>query len=327
VNTNLLQVKLLIYYQVKFPLREKMEIVDFQELNTGSISDVYSYTLTYEMNQKTYSEPRVLKLYVKGIVGADRALKERHALRNLHEEGFPVPGSTLVEVDEAHLGGSFVIMERIEGQSLWEAIERADEERRRELMGLFSGLLADLHSLHWEVLVPNLKINDEYTLIKREIYNLKQSGSEIQPVVEWLHARRDLVPCKRPTITHRDYHPHNVIITDAGVYEGIIIDWGWQISDPRFDLGWTLTALERSELREFRDDVLAEYERQRGEKVEQLEYFEVLASAYWLMHNVQALKNLQNGRRAALTANIRKATALIYDRSGIELPDVEALLA
>jgi hypothetical protein len=45
------------------------------------------------------------------------------------------------------------------------------------------------------------------------------------------------------------------------------------------------------------------------------------------MHNVQALKNLQNGRRAALTANIRKATALIYDRSGIELPDVEALLA
>jgi aminoglycoside phosphotransferase (APT) family kinase protein len=283
--------------------------------------------LTYEMSGNVYEEPRVMKLYAQGINGTDRALKERHALRNLHHEGFPVPGSTLVEVDEGHLGRAFVIMERIEGQSMWEAIERATGERRRQLIGLFSGLLADLHSLSSDVLVPNLKINDEYTLIKREIYNLKQSGSEIQPVVEWLHARRDLVPCKRPTITHRDYHPHNVIITDAGTYEGVIIDWGWQISDPRFDLGWTLTLLERSDLREFRDDVLAEYERQIGEKVDQLEYFEVLASAYWLMHNVQTLKNLQNGRRASVATNIRKATAMIYDRTGVELPAVEALLA
>ncbi len=327
MNTIELRANLLIYYQIKFPLREKMEIQDLKEIDQATGSDVYSYTLTYEMNNTVYSEPRILKLYAKGIMGADRALKERHALRNLHDEGFPVPGSTLVEVDESHLGSAFVIMERIEGQSMWDAIECATEERRRQLIGLFSGLLADLHSLSWAVLVPNLKINDEYTLIKREIYNLKQSGSEILPVVEWLHARRDLVPCKRPTITHRDFHPHNVIITEEGAYEGVIIDWGWQISDPRFDLGWTLTSLERSDLREFRDDVLAEYERRTGERVEQLAYFEVLASAYWLMHNVQTLKNLQNGRRASLSANIRKATAMIYDRTGVTLPDVEALLS
>ncbi|MFN8372262.1 MAG: phosphotransferase [Anaerolineae bacterium] len=327
MNINLLQVKLTIYYQVKFPRRENIVIHDFAELNNGASSDIYSYTLTYDMNGQSYSEARVLKLYAKGIMGVDRALKERHALHSLHNEGFPVPGNTLVEVDEAHLGAAFVIMERIEGQSMWDAITHAPDKRRSQLINLFSGLLADLHSLPWSVLVPNLKVNDEYTLIKREIYNLKQSGSEIQPVVEWLQARRDLVPCKRPVITHRDFHPHNIIITEEGAYEGIIIDWGWQISDPRFDLGWTLTLLERSELSEYRSAVLAEYERQTGTKVEHLEYFEVLASAYWLTNNVQALKNLQNGRRAALTNNIRKATEMIQSRTGVELPAVEALLA
>jgi aminoglycoside phosphotransferase (APT) family kinase protein len=326
VNTNELQAKLLIYYQVKFPMRARMSIQDFIVIPGATASEVYRYILSYEMNDTLYTERRILKLYANRTLGADRAVKESHALRKLSSEGFPVPGSVLVEVDAGHLGGPFVIMEHIEGQLMWEIIEGASNERRQQLIELLGGLLADLHSLPSELLVPNLIVANEYTLIKRELYNLKQLGSEIEPVVEWLTARRDLVPCKRPRITHRDFHPWNIIITESGDYEGIIIDWGWQISDPRFDLGWTLTLLERGGYHELRDTMLAEYERQTGASVEHLAYFEVLANAYWLMYNVHALKNLQNGRRAALTANIRSAVSLIHNRAGVALPAIESLL-
>ncbi|NWF68563.1 MAG: phosphotransferase [Chloroflexi bacterium] len=331
MNTQELQAKLLIYYQLKFAAREQQTLADFRALTNGFASDVYAYTLTYRMGATVYHEPRVLKLYSAGVGGADRALKERHALRSLHEEGFPVPGSTLVEVDEGHLGRPFVIMEQVEGQTMWQALETASPERRRDLIRLFSGLLADLHSLSYAVLVPNLLIRDEYTLIKREIHNLKQGGTEFLPLVEWLQARRELVPCKRPVVTHRDYHPWNIIITEQGMYEGIIIDWGWQISDPRFDLGWTLSLMERAGHDDFRAAALDEYERIVGHKIEHLAYFEVLASAHWLLQVLNSLKSgahLRNGARAGFRALVsdaaHKALDMIYARTGVKLPEVEA---
>lgn len=282
-----IQTQLEAYYAPRFPAGVRMSISDVTRLSDG---EVYRFTVNYTEGDASGSEQRILKCYTPDVSGADRALKERHALHKLHEIGYPVPRPSIVELNHDVLGKPFVVMERISGFSLGDAMASADAERRDALIQLFTGLLLDLHDLGAEVLVPNLPLRDEHTLNRREVHNLrtalKATGrDELQPVVDWLYERRETVPCARPAVTHRHYHPDNVLLTDESWrnYTAYVLDWAWQIGDPRYDLGATLTFLDREGQHALRDAVLAEYERRSGQPVEQLAYFEVLATTYWLL--------------------------------------------
>jgi aminoglycoside phosphotransferase (APT) family kinase protein len=328
------QLDLLSYYLKNFPTRSNIKVSAVETLTSGFASDVYSFHLAYNEDGAAHSENLILKTYPAGAVGADRALRERHALDNLHTEGFPVPQPITLEVEHVDMERSFIVMQRIEGRVLWEAFESASDAEKRDLTALFTGLLADLHGLPFEVLVPRLLVRDEYTLIKREIYNLRamitqQQREELSPVADWLHARRDSVPCKRPRITHRDYHPWNVLLTadDSGYpYRAYVIDWDWQIGDPRYDVAWMATLMERSGFADFRANALAEYERLTGAPLENFEYFEVLANARWLVnvtHSLETGAGLRNGAgerfRQFVATPIQRAKAMIRARTGIEI--------
>jgi aminoglycoside phosphotransferase (APT) family kinase protein len=324
-----LENRLLDYYLVQPETGENARIDDLRQLNNGWASDVYTFTLRYDENGESVGQNLVLKTFADNDDGKDRALKERHALFNLRADRYPVPGVSAVEIDPAHLGMPFVVMEKIEGEVLWDALQTADEHKRAELLRLFVGLLVELHEMGIEKLVPNAKVS-EHTLVNREVYTLRSLANhferpEMVPVIDWLYERRKDAPTDRPVITHRDYHPWNVLLTEQG--RPFVIDWGWQISDARYDLAWTLTLLERSGYGDFRNEVLATYEAMTGKPVECLDYFEVLASTRWLMEVTNSLLfgvNLRQGSQEefrALVANyIRYAAQLIEDKTGIALP-------
>lgn len=305
-------------------------IENLTQLNAGWASDVYSFTLSYQEEGHTIHQNLILKAYSNTVDGKDRALKERHALFNLRADRYPVPGVAAVEIDEAYIGRPFVIMERVNGRLLWDALQDSDEGQRQELIRLFVGLLVDLHALGAKVLTPNIKVSGEFTLINREIYTLRSlvtlhNRQELMPIVDWLYERRKEAPCDTPVVTHRDYHPWNVLLTDQG--RPFVIDWGWQISDPRFDLAWTLTLMERSGFKSFRDEVLTEYERVTGGQVGELHYFEVLAHTRWLLEVTNSLiygTNLREGTQAEFRAVVadwvRYAASVIEQRTGIALP-------
>ncbi len=61
----------------------------------------------------------------------------------------------------------------------------------------------------------------------------------LAPVVAWLAARRDRVPCAAPAVVHRDFHPASIVMRPAG---GVAVS-AWTsltVTVPRHDLVWTL---------------------------------------------------------------------------------------
>jgi aminoglycoside phosphotransferase (APT) family kinase protein len=58
----------------------------------------------------------------------------------------------------------------------------------------------------------------------------------------------------------------------------VVIDWtGLQLSDPRFDLAWTLMLISAYQGSQWRQSFLEAYERHAGELLENLEFFDVAA--------------------------------------------------
>lgn len=331
-----IKTQLLEYYVNQPDVGENPEILDFASLSSGWASDVYAFTLRYEEAGQSVRQRLVLKTFTDNMDGIDRALKERHALFNLRSARYPVPGVSRVETDAVHIGKPFIVMEQVEGHLLADLLETADESERHALVELFVGLMTQLHSLSAKVLVPSLQPVSEFALVNREVHTLRglvqQYGlTELAPLVDWLYTNRKSVPSPEPVITHRDFHPWNILLTSSGV--PYVIDWGWQLSDARYDLAWTLTLLERSGFGTLRDAILAEYERVTGGVVQQLSYFEVLATTHWLFnitHSIRTGDALREGAaatfRTAMVEPVHQAFKLLTTRTGVALPEVEVWL-
>ena len=140
---------------------------------------------------------------------------------------------------------------------------------------------------------------------------------------------------RRPSPIHMDFHPGNVLLRDDG--SAVVIDWtGFDISDSRFDLAWTLLLVSTHEDEEWRDLVLQEYERQAGIRVEQRAYFDVAACARRLFSVVLSLSEGPEklGMRAGAVTmmkqqmgSIKRVHGLLQERAGIRVPEVDRLLA
>lgn len=332
------------YFKAQPAFGEEPRVEEFQRLTSGWASDVYSFTLRYEQaDGNTIGQRLVMKAYQPTTDGMDRALKERHALYHLRTAKYPVPGVAAVEANADYLGQPFIVMEQIDGQLMADALDNADERERGELVALLVSLMTDLHDIDPKLLVPRLTPKSEFAFVRREIYVLRglvqnYDRPEFTPVLDWLYEHHKEVPSDGPTITHRDFHPWNVILTNDG--RPYVIDWGWQLSDKRYDLAWTLTLLERDGRQVLADDILAEYERATGAGIDGLDYFKVLATVRWLFDVTHSLKSGANLRstapgdtmpvqaefRALITGSVRNAVDLIARETEIKL-DVDALLS
>jgi aminoglycoside phosphotransferase (APT) family kinase protein len=75
------------------------------------------------------------------------------------------------------------------------------------------------------------------------------------------------VQCSELAVLHWDFHPENIIRCPDGSL--VVIDWtGLQLSDPRFDLAWTLMLISAYQGSQWRQSFLEAYERHAGELLE-----------------------------------------------------------
>jgi len=154
------------------------------------------------------------------------------------------------------------------------------------------------------------------------------------PVLDWLDERREQVPCRRPAPIHWDFHPGNVILKPDGA--AVVIDWTQiQVSDPRFDLGWTLLLTGAYTTDDVRELILTEYQRFSGAPVEQLRFFDVASCVKRLgtvMISLSAGADSMGMRPDAVAMMRRDFPALqrvydlMVDRTGIKVSAVERLL-
>jgi len=331
-----------------------MQVSDLTAISSGWESDIYSFAVEHGPADGRRREELILRIYPADDA-YDKSGHEFHGMSQLHKAGYPVPQVLILERENSPFGKPFVIMERIEGQVLWPLLFGSPQEKQQELLTLFCNLFVQLHALEWRSFdyaqgraqdkpfvhnVARYDTGDPYTFVDRWLETYRSYLSTFPSpgflaVIEWLEARRDQVPCLRPSLIHLDYHPDNVLLRDDG--SAVVIDWTQlDISDSRFDLAWTLVLVSSLKGAKWRHRILQEYERLAGASAEQIAYFEVAACAKRLGSVVLSLSYGPEklGMRPDAATMMRQqmgALKRVYDllleRTGIRVAEVEELLA
>ena len=337
-----MQSRLQTYCATAFPTRQEVQVSDLIAISSGWESAIYSFAVEHGPAGGRRREELILRIYPADDA-YDKSGHEFHGMRQLHKAGYPVPQVLILERENSPFDKPFVIMERIEGQVLWPLLFGSPQEKQRELLTLFCELFVQLHALEWRPFVHDVArydTGDPYIFVDRwlETYRPYLSlfpSPGFLAIMEWLEARRDQVPCLRPSLIHWDYHPQNVLLRDDG--SAVVIDWTQlDTSDSRFDLAWTLVLVSSLEGAKWRHRILQEYERLAGAKVEQIAYFEVAACSKRL--GSVALSFSYGPEKLGMRPDavtmmrqqmgaLKRVYDLLLERTGIRVAEVEELLA
>ena len=271
---------LLNYFRFHHLGESDFTIRNLENITTGWETEIFSFDLGRINSEEDTSQKLVARVY-PGKNAEPKVRKEANKIKRLLEMGYPIPRVHIVETDSSHLGQPFMIMDRIDGGTLDDRFHENYEKWSKE----FSILFVKLHQLNWKGFRDDPEtypIHDPYYYINSTLsyYEnaLQQSQKhELLPIINWLRKRINDVPCKYPSIVHRDFHPFNILVDENE--NSYVIDWGAAgIADFRADLAWTLLLHYAYSTRENRDATLKSYEDVLGHEVEQIEYFEVLAT-------------------------------------------------
>jgi aminoglycoside phosphotransferase (APT) family kinase protein len=330
------------YYARAYPARHQIRITRLDNITTGWETEIYSFDVEYEVAGARRSDALIMRVYPGADAGA-RAAREFQNLRELHATGYPVPRVMWLESEPSRLARPFVLMERINGRVMWTPLDSAAPDEQRRLLRQLCQLFVRLHKLDWRpflVHAPHHVLQNPYGFADQALslafdYHRRFPEACMLPVIKWLEARRHKVACAHPSPVHWDFHPGNILLRPDD--SAVVIDWsGFDVSDARFDLAWSLLLVLSHAGAQMRDRLLDEYEKVAGAAVEQLEFFEVFACARRLFAIVVSLsegsEKLGLRPNAALMMRYKRAGfervyGLLRERTGIRIAETERLLA
>jgi aminoglycoside phosphotransferase (APT) family kinase protein len=306
-------------------------------MTSGWESDIYTLTLDFSTDApKTF----ILRPYL-GDGAIQKLIRETDGLRRLHQAGYPVPAILLSETDSSILGKPFIIMEKLEGRSLWPVLAEAPSAQTSDLLDRFAHLLAQLHRLDWR---PFTEQADRYeanpTAILDELFvSLRQLYTQFDvagflPIVEWLERHTsDIIV--QPAIVHLDFHANNVFLRDDDHLA--VIDWTQiTVSDYRLDLSWTLMIMGDYGQPGWGDRILQAYTLAAKRPVTKLDYFNVISYTKLLASTVISLRDspeklgmrLETIESAQQQAPmLKRLSQRIQDTTGLTIPEVEITLS
>jgi aminoglycoside phosphotransferase (APT) family kinase protein len=335
---SLLADQLVAFCRGAFPCRNKLAISNLAQINGGWECEIYSFVLESGEKEERKQEDLILRLF-EGSEAASKAKSEFRVMRQLRQIDYPVPWVLVLADKNSPFGKPFVIMEKIEGQVLSSMVCRPSGEPEPHLLHLFCKLLADLHRLDWRPAVSDISRYQTQGLIGSWIAKFQALVGQFEvtdynEVLDWLQARTEAVTPTEPTVVHGDFHPGNVLLRIDGA--PFVIDWtGADISDARFDLCWTLVLINEFYGLTLRDQILAEYQRITGARVENLEVFEVAAALQRLASLTILLR--KGGERFGMRPgvetkimqhldHVQLTYAVLRDRTGLSIPAIDSLL-
>lgn len=319
----------------------------------GWESEVHAFTLEWGLPGARQREDLVLRIYP----GADAREKSANEYRNLvflRGVDYPVPRVDCLERDHSPFGRPFLIMERIHGHAMWGELFHSRPMERQTFMRQFCRLFARLHAIDWRPFVPNpadLEAAGSSTILERQ-FDRWQPYIDALPLPgfqvgwAWLLDRQHQVTGNRLSLVHWDFHPNNILIKDDRISEhgaddderdAVVIDWtGLEVTDYRFDLGWTLLLITAYEGEQWREPLLREYEHQADHKVEGLEFFDAVASFRRLVSMIGSLAigaeklGMRPGAEEIMrgqAAHLGKVYAKFQALTGLRMAEVEDFLS
>src|SRR5207248_1527650 len=129
-------------------------VSDVTLLGSGYETDVFAFSIAAAGDRTDPARDLVLRLYA-GEGAAEKAAREFSAMRRLHEARYPVPQVLTLAQRESPFGRPFLIMERIQGVSLESSYWAASQEQRQELQAVHCRLMAALHALDGDRILPD----------------------------------------------------------------------------------------------------------------------------------------------------------------------------
>ena len=328
------------YFKQTFPNRQDIQVTDPERIATGWETEIFSFDIDYSMSGESIHESIIMRMYPSDDAHGKSA-KEFAAMKQLNAVGYPVPQVHHLERGNSPWGKPFMLMERIEGGIMWPQLVDSSAENQQALLTQFCDLFVQLHQLDWRAFavdVSRYDLKNRYQFID----NVLDWGAEqltlfgltgFLPVVSWLRDRRDDVPCDQPCPIHFDFHPANILLRPDG--SAVVLDWsGFEISDARFDLAWTMVLVSSYEGAIWRERILDAYEHQIDAPIQQIEYFEVFACVRRLFSIVASVQggadklgmdpNAVSLMKEQMYAH-RRVYDLLIERTGIRVREVERM--
>lgn len=249
---------------------------------------------------------------------------EFDVLRRAHEGGVLVPTPRAVCMDPAVLGAAFLVMDRLDGESVGRRIVRepALEAARTALPRQMGEQVARIHALSHEGLDflprPDAGRSPALTAVERAAAQLWELG-EPHPALElglrWLRERAPV--CERPVLVHGDFRVGNLMVGPAGLVG--VFDWEFaHIGDPHEDLAWPCVRSWRFGQDQKRlggvgseEEFLAAYQEAGGgtDNRDSLAFWEILGNLRWAVGCVsQAHRHLSGQAPSVELASLGRRT-------------------
>jgi aminoglycoside phosphotransferase (APT) family kinase protein len=278
-------------------------------LSAGATSAIWSFD---------YGDPPTGYILRVAAQGSNRVpiRTEAAAMEAARSAGVPVPRIVTAGDDPEPFGRPFMIMQRIEGETLARHILRDDEfaKARTSFAGQCGRILARLRATEHQD-VPGLAYDDQ---LERWTEILRLTDAPV-PTFEWAlrYLQHERPPENDPTLVHGDFRLGNLIVGPEGVKA--VLDWELvHLGDPMEDLGWLCARPWRFRgpepvggMGEY-TDLLDAYEQESGTPVdiEQLRWWEVFATLRWgIICLLQAARHLTGSERSVELATIGRRVA------------------
>lgn len=245
---------------------------------------------------------------------------EHAALASAGRAGVPVPAVVAAGGASSALGAPYLVMERLDGETLGPRIlrEEAFRDARARLTDQCADALARIHAVPVPAGVPDGA--DPVDELRRRLDAVGTASPIFEVALRWLDRNR--AAPEAAGLVHGDFRLGNLMIDEAGLRG--VLDWELAHSgDPMEDLGWLCVRSWRFgnelEVGGFgtREELFAAYERASGRAVspDRVSWWELQGTLRWGIACLEfAQRHLTGETRSVEMAAIgRRACEQEYD--------------
>jgi aminoglycoside phosphotransferase (APT) family kinase protein len=284
----------------------------------------------------------VLRLF-EGGEAVQRCEREAELTIRLSGQGFPVPGVLAHSSDMRILGQPFQIVCHIKGQTLADELYGSEGNVRERCIDRFMGLMVRMHRIPVAQVMPSRRctareraglFHERLMAQARAVLLDTLRLGEFEPLLVWIDDTARGISWSDAVLAHNDFHPGNILCGADGVDR--VIDWATvDVSDHRYDLGWTLMLTASYWGGQAHDSVLRAYARGWGRPIESIEVFILVAAVRRLLlrglaAHAAAWRIGMPGRamfsEPREAEHLRAVYALVPQICGLRLPGIERVL-